>query len=97
MPEDVHPAAVGHADVEDQQLPGAFPEPLERLLAGRGLADLADGVVLSEQLPETRANDRMVVGNQNSRCHHEGLISLKDNPKSHMWTVSGSRICLRRL
>ena len=80
VPEDVHAAAVRHADVEDQEFPLALPQPFEGLLAGRGLADLAHGVVLGEHLPKPGANHRVVVRDQYPGGHHGSYILLKDNP-----------------
>ena len=68
--EDVHAAAVGHADVEDQELPGTLAQPVERLLAGRGLTDLADRGVLSQHLAQACPYHRMVICDQNPRTHH---------------------------
>src|SRR5262245_14791805 len=52
VPEDVHAAAIRHADVEDQELPVAFPQPFKGLLAGGRLSNLADRGVLAQQLPQ---------------------------------------------
>ena len=68
--EDVHAAAVGHADVEDQEFPGTLAQPVERLLAGRGLADLADGGVLGQHLAQACPHDGMVICDQNPGAHH---------------------------
>ncbi len=68
--EDVHAAAVRHADVEDQQLPGPLAQAIERLLAGRRLADLPHGRVLGQHLAQAGPDHRMIVCNQDPGAHH---------------------------
>src|SRR5262245_22109584 len=80
MTEDVHAAAVRHADVEDQELPGGLAQPFERLLAGSGLADLADRRVIRQHLAQPRPDDGVVVRDQNPCAHHWGFILLILNP-----------------
>ena len=78
--EDVHAAAVRHPDVEDQELPGALPQPFQGLLASCGLADFAHRVVLGEHLPKPGADYRVVVRDQYPGGHHGSYILLKVNP-----------------
>jgi hypothetical protein len=62
--EDVEAAAIRHRDVEDQEVPLAIAQPVQRLLPGLRFADLADGVVRAQELPQSGTHDGMIVRNQ---------------------------------
>jgi hypothetical protein len=62
MPQNVEAAAVGHVDVEQDQVPFLFAELVEGLAAGGGLSDGVDGRVGLQELFESGADHGMVVG-----------------------------------
>ena len=68
MTQDIESAAIGHVDVEDQKVPVAIAQAIERLLAAGGRAGLADRGVLSEELQQPGANYRVVVRYQDPGC-----------------------------
>src|SRR5918994_2920179 len=62
-----------HADVHENDVWAVRAHPLDGLGAGRGLAAHLDVVGALEQHPEARADERLVVGEQDSDAHAEAL------------------------
>src|SRR5882672_3394983 len=82
--QDVDAAAVRHADVEDDQIPVLGAQPVERLAAGRGLADGADAAILDQKLLESGADYGMVVSEQHT-CHGRPIsVLLTSSPAPPM-------------
>jgi hypothetical protein len=64
--QDIEPAAVGHMDVEQHQVPFLPAQYIQRLVAARGLADRVDRGIRFQELPESRSNHSVIVGDQYS-------------------------------
>src|SRR2546430_1491899 len=64
VPQDIDATAIGHIDVEDDEVPLAVAQLLQRLLTAAGLGDRVDRAVLLQIMPEPGPHHRVIVRNQ---------------------------------
>jgi hypothetical protein len=63
MAQNVEAAAIGHVDVEDEQIPFSRPQAIERFVACSGLADFGDATVLHEKTSQASPNHWVIIRN----------------------------------
>src|SRR5437764_14808568 len=66
MPQDIDATAIGHIDVEDDEVPLTVAQLLQRLLTAARLCDRVDRPVLLQIVPEPGAHHRVIVRNQDA-------------------------------
>src|SRR5213082_1479615 len=64
VPKDIDATAIGPIDVEDDEVPLAVAQLLQRLLTAAGLGDRVDRAVLLQIMPEPGLHHRVIVRNQ---------------------------------
>src|SRR5256885_16029253 len=64
VPQDIDATAIGHIDVEDDEVPLAVAQLLQRLLTAAGLGDRVDRPVLLQIMPEPGPHHRVIVRNK---------------------------------
>jgi hypothetical protein len=66
MPQDVQAASVRHMDIEQDEIPLLLAQQIERLVAAGRFAYGVDAGIRFQELFESGANDRVIVGDQYS-------------------------------
>src|SRR5439155_22014319 len=79
-----------HADVHENERGEQAPSLVDRLAAIRGLAHDLDVRRGLEELAETGADERLVVGDQDARAHARGMRARISKPPRSRGPVSSS-------
>src|SRR5215472_9157180 len=67
MPQDIDAAAIGHVDIQNDQVPMAVAELLQRFRAAASLGDCVNRTVLLQVMPEPGSHHRVIVSNKYAR------------------------------
>ena len=66
MTQDVDAAAVGHIDIEDDEVPVTLAQFLQGLRSRSRLPNFVDGPILLQIVSEAGPDHRMIIGNENA-------------------------------
>src|SRR5579862_3827940 len=95
MTQYVDAATVWHVDIQQHDGPGVGAQSIESLVARRRLADLANALVLFEELPDPRAHHRMIICNEYANHGCTCIIRVLDHRGTRKrWRTSALR-CVR--